>query len=499
MSMADLVLRGGRVMDPETGLDQVADVAITDGRVTAIGADLPLGTRELDARGCIVGPGFVDIHAHGQTLAADRMQAFDGVTTALELEVGALPVSRWYEAQSTRPRALNYGTSAAWLFARQKVLSDITPDATAHSMTAMGPRSANRRWCLEPATEAEAAEIAALVRQALDEGAIGIGIPNGYAAGAGIRELSLVCDLAAERDSVTFTHIANISNIDPKSSLESYLQIIGLAGATGAHMHVCHLNSTSLLDAERSAAVLKKAQAQGLPITVEAYPYGAGSTVVSWDFLTRPGFEERTGSGYDQVQLVRTGERFSDAEGIRAAAEEAPGDLILWHFLDTEQKPGHQALLDISVLYEGGAIASDALPWSQPDGSFYHGSDWPLPAEVSAHPRSAGTFTRFLSAYVRDREAVSLMEGLAKCTLIPARIIEGAAPQMRRKGRLQVGADADVTVFDLEQLADRATFEEMNRPATGVRHLLVGGTPLIKDGELDTEAAPGKPVRGTIA
>lgn len=495
----DIVLRGGRVMDPETGTDRVADVAIRGAAVVAIGSGLAAGTVELDARGKIVAPGFVDIHAHGQTLAADRMQAFDGVTTALELEVGALPVAEWYETQGARPRALNYGTSAAWLFARQKVLSGIVPSGAQPSMKAMGQGAEDRRWSTDAASDAQVAEITALVAGALDEGGIGIGIPNGYAAGTGIRELTRICELAAARGSVTYTHIANISNIDPKSSLESYLQIIGLAGATGAHMHVCHLNSTSLTDVARSVEVLRKAQQQGLPITVEAYPYGTGSTVVSWDFLTHPEFGARTGAEYDQIQLVRSGARFTDAEDIRRAAAEAPADLIMWHFLDTAQNPEHERLLDLSVTYPGGAIASDALPWTMPDGGFYDGDAWPLPEEATSHPRSSGTFTRFLSRYVRDRGVMDLMEGLAKCTLIPAQVVEGAAPQMRRKGRLQVGCDADIAVFDLEALADRATFEEMNRPSEGVVHLLVGGVPVIRDGALDPGAAPGQAVRGAGA
>lgn len=492
----ECVIRGGRVIDPETGLDRITDVGLRGGQIAAIGDGLAPGTEEIDATGLIVAPGFVDIHAHGQSLAADRMQAFDGVTTALELEVGALPVAGWYAAQAERRRLCNYGTSAAWLFARQEVMIGLPPDATVSSMIGMGQGANDRRWSVDAASDAQAERIVARLREAMDEGAIGIGIPNGYAPGAGIKELTLVCDLAAEAGSVTFTHIANASNIDPASSVDSYVQIIGLAGATGAHMHVCHLNSTSLLDIERAVQVLQRAQAQGLPITVEAYPYGTGSTVVSAGFLQQPDFIGRTGSPYDRVELLRTGERFADAEAIRAAAERDSGDIILWHFLDTENDAGHQRLLDVSVLYPGGAIASDALPWVMPDGSLYEGDAWPLPEKAVSHPRSSGTFTRFIGDYVRERSKIDLMEALAKCTLIPTRVIEGAAPAMQRKGRIQTGCDADLVVFDLAGLRDRATFRAMNRPAEGMRHVIVNGTAVIRDGALIESAAPGRAILG---
>jgi N-acyl-D-glutamate deacylase len=153
----------------------------------------------------------------------------------------------------------------------------------------------------------------------------------------------------------------------------------------------------------------------------------------------------------------------------------------------------------MSVLYPGGAIASDAMPWSLADGSMYTGDAWPLPADATSHPRSAGTFTRFLRHWVRERQAVSLLEGVAKCSLIPARILEASTPDMHAKGRLRAGADADVVVFDLDTLTDRAEFTAMNRPAEGVRHLLVSGQPVIADGVMDVAARPGRPVRRPVA
>ena len=170
----------------------------------------------------------------------------------------------------------------------------------------------------------------------------------------------------------TFTHVAYMSRIDPESAAEAYIRLIGYAGATGAHMHICHFNSSSKTDIERCAALVAKAQAQGLPITVEAYPYGTGSTVLAAAFFNDPDFEARNGTGYDSVQRVTDGRRFRDREELLAAQAEEPSTLVLWHILDTENNAHHRDLLDMSVLYPGGAIASDAMPWSLPDGSHLH-------------------------------------------------------------------------------------------------------------------------------
>lgn len=491
----DIIIRNGRVMDPESGYDAVCDVAVNGGAIVKIGKLEGSAGREIDATGLIVAPGFLDLHAHGQSVAADRMQAFDGVTTSLELEVGALPVAGWYERQSRLPRHLNYGTAAAWIFGRKAALGAIELDAEIHPIDQMGAGADDMRWSTEAASPGQTGEIVAHVRQGLDEGAIGIGIPNGYAPGAGVKELADICDLAFEYGVPTFTHIAYLSNIDPQSSVDSYVRLIGLAGATGAHMHICHLNSTSLMDIDRVVELVAKAQEQGLPVTTEAYPYGTGATVVSAGFFLDPDFVNRTGGNYSNIELVHNHHRFSGPDDIREAREQSPSDLVLWHFLDVEVNDEHRRLLDLSVTFPGGSIASDAMPWIDQQGRIYEGLEWPLPNHLSAHPRSSGTFTRFLREHVRERATMPLMDALAKCTILPARVIEDCAPQIARKARMQEGCDADIVIFDIETLTDRAEFTAMNRPSEGVRHLLVNGTPVISDGALNVDASPGLPIR----
>jgi len=313
-----------------------------------------------------------------------------------------------------------------------------------------------------------------------------------------VQELTAVCQLAAAHAVPTFTHVAYMSRFDPESAAEAYIRLIGYAGATGAHMHICHFNSSSKTDVERCAVLIRKAQAHGLPITLEAYPYGTGSTVLAAAFFSDPEFEARNGTAYDSVQRVTDGRRFRDREELLAAQTEEPSTLVLWHILDIENNAHHRDLLDLSVLYPGGAIASDAMPWALANGTIYTGDSWPLPEDATSHPRSAGCFTRFIREWVRERQALSLLEGVRKCTLIPSEILAASTPAMRAKGRLQPGADADVVVFDLETLTDRAEFTAMNRPSEGVRHLLVSGQPLITDSVMDVAARPGQPVRRPV-
>ena len=492
----DTVILGGRVIDPETGLDAIRNVGIRAGAITAISeADLS-GDQILDARGLVVAPGFIDLHCHTQSLPGDRIQAFDGVTTALELESGVLPIAEWYDDQARTGRAINYGASASWVFAR---ITEMTPQMGEPHPNLTYFQAAYRYsdWQYEVSTREQSERIIERLEQGLAEGGLGIGINNGYVPGAGVQELSLVADLAARHNVPTFTHIAFMSNIDPQSSQEAYLRLIGYAATSGAHMHICHLNSTSLRDIERCAQLISVAQQHGLKITTEAYPYGAASTVVGAAFLAHPCYCERTGATWSDIVLNATGEAVRDEAELRRVQKDEPGQPIVWHFLSPETDPDDQRLLDMSVMYPGGAIASDAMPWEQPGHVVVEGDVWPMPADAVAHPRSAATFARFFAQYVTRRRLITVPDAVAKCSLIPAQILANASAAMSRKGRLQVGADADVTVFNLAAFEDQASYSEPTHPSVGVMHLLVGGAPLIRDGILDTALRPGKPVRGS--
>lgn len=216
--MGGLVISGGRVVDPASGMDQVADVAILDGRITAVGTGFGGAEQIIDAKGLVVAPGFIDLHAHGQSIPADRMQAFDGVTTTLDLEAGVMPVASWYRRQAAQGRVLNYGASANWAFAR---IGAMTGSNEELSLEAFGRAMRDRRWVQNVASELEVAGILERLTQGLHEGGIGIGILNAYAPGAGVQELTAVCQLAKAHEVPTFTHVAYMSRIDPESAAEA--------------------------------------------------------------------------------------------------------------------------------------------------------------------------------------------------------------------------------------------------------------------------------------
>lgn len=490
----DLVITGGRVVDPETGLDAVRNVGLKGDRIAAI-SEAPLqGATVLQAGNMIVTPGFIDLHSHSQQLPAARVQAFDGVTTALELESGLLPIGQFYDVVAREGRPINYGAAAAWSYARVAVKESLEPEATLAFFQRAFARS---NWQNTLATEAEVERIIALVEQGLKEGGIGIGVNAGYAPGYGRKEYYAVAQLAARHDVPTYTHFRYLNVIEPQSSFEALGELISLAATTGAHMHVCHLNSTGGRDVVACAELIRGAQARGLKVTTEAYPYGAGSSAIGAEVFRGGNWLERWGVT-SPSNMTLNGSPLTQAQ-IDELQRSAPGTPVVMHFLRPDDDPRDSALMDASVLFPGGAIASDATPWTDASGAFIEGDVWPLPADAFAHPRGAGCYCRFIGRWVRDRNALPLMEAIRKTSLIPAQILEHSVAQMRTKGRLQVGADADIVVFDLATIRDRATFNEPTRLSEGMRHVLVNGTAVIRDGALIRDAKPGRPIRRPIS
>jgi dihydroorotase-like cyclic amidohydrolase len=494
VSECDVLVVGGRVLDPETGLDGTRSVAVTDGRITAVldaNAPVPSANRTIDASGLVVAPGFVDLHSHAQTVTGHRLQALDGVTTALDLEGGALPVAQTYALAEQEGRPLNFGFSAAWTSARMQVLDGVVPVAhPSGALTTFAAHQAGARW-RGPATPTEVGGILALLEQGVAEGAVGIGVLVGYAPDSERREYFELSRLAERLGVPTFTHARYLSNREPHGSLEGALEVISAAAGTGAHMHLCHVNSTSNRMIEQVAHAIDRARGVGVRVSTEAYPYGAGSTVVGAAFLA-PEALEQAGLRPDSLTYLPTNERVRDAAHLRELRETDPGALVVVHFLD-ETDAGDLALLERSLLLDDVAIATDAMPTV--DAAGRPADDrWPLPPGLVSHPRSAGTFSRTLRWLVRERGALSLLEAVRRCTLVPARVLEAAVPAMRHKGRVQVGCDADLVVLDPDRIGDRATYTHL-APSVGVRHLLVGGTAVVRDGELMTDALPGRPVR----
>jgi len=488
----DVVLLNGRVIDPETNFDAIANVGIQNGTIAVVTTEAIQGEQTIDATGHIVAPGFIDLHAHGQNIGDYRMQAVQGVTTMLELESGVLPIADWYEAQAQRRLPIHYGAAAGWTFARIATFTETEPEATAEYFQAVQGRM---DWKNEIATPEQEENILRLVEEGLDQGALGIGINAGYAPGYGRKEYHALAKLAANRGVATYTHVRYASNSEPRSSFEAVQELIANAALTGAHMHLCHINSTSLKDIHDTLELVDAAFERDINITVGAYPWGAASTVVGAAMFSGDGWRERMGSTAQNFQLGK--ERMSE-EQLAEYQKHRPGTFITWHFLD-ESDPADLALLDASVLHPRILVESDEMFWMLMDEEGhvenYDGDAWPLPEEAFSHPRSNGTFAKMLRSYVRERGVMTLQEALRKMTLMPAQTLEDFVPQLRKKGRVQPGMDADIVVLDPETIGEVGTYQDPNHPAVGVHWLLVAGELVVEEGELVLGAAPGQPIR----
>jgi len=484
----DVVFRGGRVIDPESGLDAVCDVAIAGDRVAAVGTGLPPGRREADVAGQVVTAGFIDLHSHAHDLGGARLQVTDGVTTALELEAGVTPVAAAYAAAAASGRPLNYGFAASWALARMDVLSGVALDGS------IGPLFANLadpRW-RRAASPAEISRVLGTLEADVADGALGIGLLVGYAPGAAPGEYLQVASLAAANGLPTFTHSRDLIEFTPDGAVDGAEEIVRAAGETGAHMHYCHVNSTTLRHADRVLGLVERAQRAGARVSTEAYPYGAGMTGIGAAFLAPERLAER-GLTPRSITYAPTGEQVSSAARLSELRTADPGGLAIIRQLD-EDDPDDQAVLLRYLTFPGSVIASDAMPltWI---GAAPEPASWPLPPAAFTHPRTAGTYARSIRTLSRDGGGLPLPEILAKCSLHPAVLLQDRVPAMRRKGRVSEGSDADIVVFDPEVITDQATYSDSTRPSSGIRHVLVNGTFVVRDGKLDTSVQPGRPVR----
>jgi len=453
-STFDLVIRGGRVIDPETGLDAVRDVGITAGRIAAVSPEPLTGSAVIDARGLVVAPGFIDLHTHVNDATTYRLAALEGVTSALDLEIGAPDVATFLEARRGKT-PINFGSSASHPWARVRAFGGAAPDNAIVPASQRGTE-----------TVAGAGDIQALGRRLeheLDAGALGIGMGLAYTPGATRGEVIDVFRVAAARRVPVFVHTRSSGRVEPGSSIESVGEVIAAAAVTGAALHLVHINSSCLADAPECLRMIGGARARGLDVTVEGYPYGAGMTDLK-SSVFNPGWQQRIGVTERDVAIPETGERLTAESFATYRAQPGPRLVLIYTNPD--------AIVDGVITDPLTMIASDA---------------------VLGHPRAAGAFARVLARYVREQRMLTLADAIRKMSLMPSQRLERATAAAARKGRLQAGADADIAVFDAATVADRATYAAATVPAVGFKHVLVNGTPIVRDGQM-LDAAPGRAI-----
>ena len=453
--LSDRVILDGRVIDPASNLDAIRNIGLSAGRIAIITTERVQGRDTIDARGLVVAPGFIDIHAHGQTAETYRYYALDGVTTALELEVGTADVAAWYRERAGG-ELVNYGVSIGHIKVRMAVMHD--------SGTWMPVSDGAYR----AASAAEIDEIAKRIEKGLSEGAVDIGAGFPYTPAATHEELLAVFRVAAKTKTPIHVHIT--------PGLAGLRAALALAEETGAPLHVVHINSAALAETPAMLALISDARGKGRDVTTEAYPYDAGMTEIR-SATIQDVYKNASDERLAELEWQRTGERLNRESFARYSAT---GGAVVVH-TNTEQ------MVTVAVTSPLTIIASDAY-WQNGTG----------------HPRTTGTFARVLGRYVRDRspspngrggQGVRLMEAIRKMTLMPAQRLEARVPAMRQKGRLRVGADADITIFDPLTVLDRSTYREPTLAPVGIQHVIVNGVSVVANGKAVEGVTPGKAVR----
>ena len=451
----DLVIQGGRVMDPETGLDAVRNVGIQGSEIAAITEDEIIGTETLDAEGRVVAPGFVDLHQHGDSQEVYRAKIHDGVTSALELELGVEDIAAWYtEREHKSP--LNFGATISHVDSRR---------------LAMGGKLSKSRlsgaWVAEPLTSEQIEGLTERLSKGLEQGAVGIGMLIAYTPGATTEEIDAVFDVAARSNAACYVHMR--TNAQDVSNLE---EVLTPARRYGTQLHIVHLNSSGRDRAPAYLAGIRKAHAEGIDVTTECYPYNRGSSYI--DSHAYDDWETMSDEEIGRHTWVQTGENLTR----ETFAKYRPSGGLIISPASYSEESVKNLVADPQVM-----IASDGM-WLT-DGK--------------AHPRTWGTYARVLGRYVREQKALGLMDALKKMTVLPADRLSKRVPSMNKKGRVQVGADADLVVFDPETIIDRATYQDPAQYSTGIDHVVVNGAVTLRNGQFVEGAASGKPIRAPVA
>jgi len=450
----DLVILNGRVIDPESRTDAIRNLGISNGTIKAITTNNLVGATVIDAHGLVVSPGFIDLHQHGQDEENYRFKAMDGVTTALELEVGTGDVDGWY-ARREQKSLINYGVSAGHLAARMAAMHE--------PLKFLPTGDAARR----AATDAEIKEMKQRLEQGLQRGAVAVGFGIQYIPNASRWEILEMFRVASRYGASCHVHLRHAGVKEPASSIQALEEVISAAAITGAPLHVVHIHSTGGPATPKLLQMVVEAKAHKLDVTTECYPYIAGMTDIK-SAIFDEGWQEVFGIDYKDLQWAATGERLTKDT------------------FDKYRKTGGMvAVFSMTEEIVAAAIKSPVTMIAS-DGILENGK---------GHPRTAGTYSRVLGNYVREQHALTLMDALTKMTLMPAQRLERRVPSMKNKGRIRLGGDADLTIFDPQSIIDRSTFREPAKYSEGVKFVLVNGVLIVKDGRLQSGIHPGRPIR----
>ena len=449
----DLAVVGGRVIDPASGFDSVASIGVSGSTVAAISADPdapPLqAAMTIDATGLVVSPGFIDILSYSPNGYGEWYKLADGVTTNLGMHGLDNRADGWFAAHPDGSSPVHFGGAYDNALVRQARGLDPHDAAPASTLEAM----------LEDA------------RTDLRNGFIGLHMQPEYTPGTTSDDLLAHAAVAAEHDVPLCVHARYSDNLPPGTNLQAISELIRAARETGAHVHVEHINSTGGTGVMAEAlGRIGDAIREGLAMTACTYPYEFWATYLK--SARYQDWQQKYGIGYGDLQVAGTSERLTEqsfadayaANSLTAAFAMSPEDV------------------ELPLQADFVMVGSDAI----------------LDRPHNNHPRSTGCFSRVLGHYVRGRGVLDLPTALAKMTIQPARLLERRCPGLRRKGRLGVGADADITVFDPATVIDRSTIADPAQESAGIHWVVVEGRVVRSPDGFTGQQPAGRGLRSDI-
>ena len=490
----DLVITGGRVIDPASGLDAVRNVGIRDGSIAAVTADPLQGKATINATDHVVSPGFIDCHVHTVDVPlSQKLMLRGGVTTQLDLEAGAYPVDRFYDHLAGRSQA-NYGASVNTIAAREKVFNPQYESVTGVITTDVFAKDehvlVDMKWSTVVPDEEQIKQIVQIIDEGLQRGALGVGVAVGYMTkGVTSAETTAWQRLAGQYGRATYVHGRFSSQRAPESGMLGFEEMIANAAAYGGGIYFHHMHQQALADTLAALNLFDEASARGVSVVGEIYPYNYGASIVGADYLKPDNYGPNMGRDYCDIIETATLKPL-DKDRYDELMQSDPKTAILFYAATEED-------MTAGLLHPSSVVGSDALPLVVTETGAM-ARDWDAPFEaVQGHPRTAGSAARVLRL-ARENPDFSLNDAISKMTYKVASFLEkNGVPQMAAKGRVQVGADADLVVFDPETVTDNATKEQAGLPATGIPYVIVNGTVVVEDSHV-LQVYPGKPIRQPI-
>ena len=528
----DVVITPGRIYDGSGGASYSADVGIKDGHIAAIGQLQPEADVVINAQGLAVAPGFINMLSWAnESLIEDGRSQSDirqGVTLEVMGEAWSMgPLNEMMkkemrESQGDIKFSIEWTTLGEYLEYLEKkgVSTNIASfvGATTVRVYAMGYED-------RPPTSQELEQMCKLAGRAMQEGAVGVSSALIYAPGcyADTDELIALAEVAGEYGGMYISHIRSEGN----HLLEALDELITIARKANVTTELYHMKSAGKSNWYKLDAMIErieKARAEGLKITADMYNYTAGATGLdaamppwvqeggheAWvERLKNPRIRRRVlremttpAKEWENLYLLAgtpenvllvgfkneklkhlTGKTLGEVARMRGKSPAATAiDLVIEddsrvgtvYFLMSEKNVKRQIKLPwVSFCSDAGSLA--------PEGVFL---------KSNPHPRAYGSFARLLGKYVRQEKVITLAEAIRRLTWLPADNLK-----LDRRGRLEKGYYADIVVFDPETIIDHATYEKPHQYATGMLHVFVNGTQVLKDGE-HTGAKPGRVVRG---